>query len=319
MIQPGLPGTTATCPMNRRLRGMAVLIDPPLWPAHGTTFSHLVSDTSLEELHGFAREQGLSEQAFDRDHYDVPAREHDRLVAAGALPLTASDLTRRLLSSPLRVRSRDRSDRHDAWLHRRFSGLLPGQEERFEDLLRRWGGPERNYHDKRHLADVLRGLDRLAQSDAAETAAQRETAFVAELAGWWHDAVYDGVEGQDERASAELAASSLADTVPSSIRRRIAEAIEMTADHRPGDDPAQALLSDADLRVLARPAESYRRYVADVRRDYAHVSDEDFAHGRALVLEQLLAAERLFNTPTGHALWEARARANLQAELSRLR
>ena len=34
---------------------MTVLIDPPAWPAHGTVFSHLVSDASLEELHAFAR------------------------------------------------------------------------------------------------------------------------------------------------------------------------------------------------------------------------------------------------------------------------
>ncbi|MGO2004190.1 DUF4031 domain-containing protein, partial [Arthrobacter rhombi] len=33
---------------------MAILIDPPLWPAHGTVFSHLVSDVSVEELHAFA-------------------------------------------------------------------------------------------------------------------------------------------------------------------------------------------------------------------------------------------------------------------------
>ena len=301
---------------------MAVLIDPPLWPAHGTTFSHLVSDTSLEELHAFASDQGISERAFDRDHYDVPARLRDQLVSAGAVPLTAGELTRRLLASPLRIRTRDRANRHDDWLRRRFSALLSGglaeDETRVEDLLDRWGCPTRNYHDKRHLADVLRGLDRLTQQDSAPDAARRETALAAELAGWWHDAVYDGVEGQDEHASAELAASALADAVPSGILRRVTDAIEMTAHHRPGDDPAQALLSDADLRVLARPSASYGRYVADVRRDYAHVNDEDFARGRAQVLENLLAADRLFVTPTGHELWEAAARANLEAELARL-
>ncbi|MGO2634528.1 MAG: DUF4031 domain-containing protein [Galactobacter sp.] len=301
---------------------MAVLIDPPLWPAHGTTFSHLVSDTSLDELHGFAREQDLSERAFDRDHYDVPARLHGRLVAAGAVSVTAGELTRRLLASPLRIRSRDRTDRHDAWLSRRFSTLLSGgltgDQQLLEDLLGRWSGPERNYHDKRHLADVLRGLDRLTQSESAPSTAQRETALVAELAGWWHDAVYDGVAGRDEQESAELAEHHLVGTVPRGVLNRVVEAIQMTAHHRPGDDPAQALLSDADLRVLARPSASYNRYVADVRRDYAHVGDQDFARGRAQVLTHLLSADRLFSTPTGHALWEAAARANLEAELQRL-
>lgn len=66
---------------------MAILIDPPVWPAHGTTFSHLVSDTSLEELHTFARARGVHPRAFDLDHYDVPAESYDALVAAGAHPV----------------------------------------------------------------------------------------------------------------------------------------------------------------------------------------------------------------------------------------
>jgi predicted metal-dependent HD superfamily phosphohydrolase len=294
---------------------MAVLIDPPLWPAHGTTFSHLVSDSSLDELHAFAQVQGIPDRAFDRDHYDVAAREHDRLVRAGAVPVSAGELTRRLLASPLRVRARDRADRHDAWLRQRFGALLPGAPDSVEDLLRRWGHSSRNYHDKRHLADVLRGIDRLTQDESAPGPAQRETRQVAELAGWWHDAVYEGVTGDDEHHSAQLASEMLAGTVPASTLFRVQEAIEMTASHEPGDDPAQALLSDADLRVLARPPRSYARYVADVRRDYAHVSDGDFALGRAQVLQTLLATDRLFATRLGHDLWETAARENLTREL----
>ena len=30
---------------------MAILIDPPRWPAHGRLWSHLISDASLDELH----------------------------------------------------------------------------------------------------------------------------------------------------------------------------------------------------------------------------------------------------------------------------
>lgn len=83
---------------------MAILIDPPVWPAHGTTFSHLVSDSSLDELHAFASANDVHPRAFDHDHYDVPAESYDRLVAAGALPVRARDLVQRLIASGLRVR-----------------------------------------------------------------------------------------------------------------------------------------------------------------------------------------------------------------------
>ncbi|PSL39685.1 uncharacterized protein DUF4031 [Labedella gwakjiensis] len=87
---------------------MTVFIDPPLWPAHGTLWSHLVSDTSIDELHRFARAAGLPSRSFDLDHYDVPAREQDRLVAAGAVAVSANELTRRLIASGLRIRAKDR-------------------------------------------------------------------------------------------------------------------------------------------------------------------------------------------------------------------
>lgn len=83
---------------------MAVLVDPALWPRHGRLWGHLVSDSSLAELHAFAAAAGLPERAFDRDHYDVPDEMHDRLVELGAQPVTTRDLIRRLRASGLRRR-----------------------------------------------------------------------------------------------------------------------------------------------------------------------------------------------------------------------
>ena len=87
---------------------MTVLIDRPIWPAHGTLWAHVVSDTSLEELHEFASAAGLRRRSFDLDHYDVPDDRVDELVALGAEQVSAGDLTRRLIASGLRVRARDR-------------------------------------------------------------------------------------------------------------------------------------------------------------------------------------------------------------------
>ena len=89
-------------------RRMAVLIDPPLWPKHGTIWSHLVSDTSIDELREFADRNGIPRRGFDLDHYDVPAERYDDLVAAGAEPVPPRELVRRLAASGLRVRPRER-------------------------------------------------------------------------------------------------------------------------------------------------------------------------------------------------------------------
>lgn len=87
---------------------MAILIDQPSWPAHGTVWAHVVSDESLRELHSFAEAQGLPPRSFDLDHYDVPAERYGALVAAGALPVTYRELVTRLRASGLRVTSRER-------------------------------------------------------------------------------------------------------------------------------------------------------------------------------------------------------------------
>jgi hypothetical protein len=87
---------------------MTVLIDQPVWPAHGTVWAHLVSDSSLDELHAFAELNGIPRRGFDRDHYDVPRERHDELVSAGALLVSNRELVTRLRASGLRVTARER-------------------------------------------------------------------------------------------------------------------------------------------------------------------------------------------------------------------
>ncbi|MFC1441876.1 DUF4031 domain-containing protein [Streptacidiphilus sp. N1-10] len=85
-----------------------ILIDPPAVPGHGRMWSHLVSDSSLEELHEFARALGVPERGFERDHYDVPERLYAAAVAAGAEAVSSRELVRRLTEAGLRRRKRAR-------------------------------------------------------------------------------------------------------------------------------------------------------------------------------------------------------------------
>ena len=89
---------------------MAILVDEPLWPNHGTKWAHLISDASIDELHAFARAAGIPERGFDHDHYDVPAERIADLVARGAEQVAPKQLVRRLIASGLRVKERDRRE-----------------------------------------------------------------------------------------------------------------------------------------------------------------------------------------------------------------
>jgi hypothetical protein len=81
-----------------------ILIDPPSVPWRGRLWSHLASDTSYDELHAFAREAGIPERGFERDHYDVPEEYYDDLVALGAQPVRSRELVARLSAAGLRRR-----------------------------------------------------------------------------------------------------------------------------------------------------------------------------------------------------------------------
>ena len=289
---------------------MAIYLDPPLWPAHGTHFSHLISDTSLAELHAFAAAAGIPDRAFDGDHYDVAERRFDDLVAAGALAVEARILVRKLIASGLRIPARQRNKSLKVPLLNRWEAIMPGHDALFLDLLDRWSEDHRRYHGCTHLLAVLEALDLLADpADPPRTVL---------LAAWFHDAVYRGIAGQDEEESARLAEERLADAgLPSVDVEEVARLVRLTSDHRPerGDDDG-ALLCDADLSVLGGEPEPYARYVAAVREDYAHIGDADFAAGRAAVVRHLLELDPLFHSDRARELWLDAARRNLQGELA---
>ena len=183
---------------------------------------------------------------------------------------------------------------------------LPDHDGLRDELLAAWdrGG----YHDLLHLAEVLDRLDEMSAAGAGFDAT------TVRLAAWFHDAVYEGGPDDEER-SAQWAERAL----PEAYAAEVARLVRMTLRHRPADDdPAGCALSDADLGILAADPERYDAYVAGVRADFAHVAEQDFRTGRAAVLRDLASKPHLFHTPQGRALWEARARANLDRELEEL-
>ncbi|WP_022871541.1 DUF4031 domain-containing protein [Yaniella halotolerans] len=301
---------------------MAVLIDPARWPAHGTVFSHLVSDESLEELHAFARATGVAPNAFDGDHYDVPVSMYEELVAAGAQEVSGSELVRRLVKSGLRITAAERSSKLEKILHQRFARLFPNTSELERDpicdaLLERWDEDHRHYHDLTHLMSVLKTIEYLERQGESMGPFPR----AVKLAAWFHDAIYRAdpmhPPGQDEEDSARLAERVLPELgVPGPEILETGRLIRLTFTHDPiEEDFGGKVLIDADLEVLARSSGAYQRYREGVRQDFQKVNDEDFVVGREKFIRGMLAQNPIFNTHTGRKRWERSARRNLMSEL----
>ena len=179
-------------------------------------------------------------------------------------------------------------------------------------LVSRWSEPQRQYHTVAHLRAVLDVVDRFAG-----LAPHPER---VRLAAWMHDAVYDprALGDANERDSAEFAEGLLTTLgVPADTAAEVARLVGLTAGHATGaDDPDGELLCDADLAVLAGDEQAYAAYTAAIRREYAHVPDEDFRAGRAQVLKALLELPSIYRLAPLREQWEQRARANLERELN---
>ena len=190
------------------------------------------------------------------------------------------------------------------------------------DLLARYAQPHRRYHTLRHLTEVLDVVDELAGF--------ADDADAVRLAAWFHDAVYEVVIGggggggggtdqvSNEEASARLAESVLAELKVAEARAcEVARLIRMTELHSvDADDRNGAVLSDADLAILAAGPARYGQYALAVREEYRAVPEDLFRAGRAAVLRGLLEQPVLFRTPAGRARYEDRARENMRAEMS---
>ncbi|RPF26466.1 HD domain-containing protein [Georgenia muralis] len=186
-------------------------------------------------------------------------------------------------------------------------------------LLERWAGPDRRFHNVKHLIDVLARVDELAE--------ETHDPDLVRLAAWYHGAVFSSTAtkaysrsgGEDEVASADLATEELlALGVPERTVGRIAELIVNLKRHEAAVRDIDCLaLCDADLATLAADPQRYSAYRRAVREEYAHLPVRHYVEARRSIVSKLLARRHLFLSPMG-AQWEDRARENLTAELNRL-
>jgi hypothetical protein len=81
---------------------MAILVDDAVWPWRDRMWCHLISDTSLEELHAFARLLSIPERGFGGDHYDIPAEVREVAISRGAQPVSSREIVLALRRAGLR-------------------------------------------------------------------------------------------------------------------------------------------------------------------------------------------------------------------------
>lgn len=175
-------------------------------------------------------------------------------------------------------------------------------------LLALYGAPGREYHARRHLFDVFARLD--------EHRARFKDLVGAELALWFHDAIYAVPSQRNEERSAELAGAFLASVGAVSAFPMVPAMILATKhDGGPCVDPDAALVLDIDLAGFARPWNDFDADNGRIRQEYAIYDEPTYRAGRMAFLRGLLARGPIFRVLTD---LEAPARANIERHIADL-
>ena len=181
----------------------------------------------------------------------------------------------------------------------------------YQQLMACYNQPQRAYHNQTHIAHCLAEFDRI--KDTAEY-----TNWI-EIAIWFHDAIYDPHESDNELRSADMAANFLRrKNVGESQLELVRELILATRHDQSPSIHAAEIIIDVDLAILGQGEEIYRQYANNIRREYSWVEDSQYITGRSKVLEQFLAKPRIYSTLFMFEKYETAARKNMERELKYL-
>jgi predicted metal-dependent HD superfamily phosphohydrolase len=177
-------------------------------------------------------------------------------------------------------------------------------------LLAAYREPQRKYHTLQHLGECL------ALFDANRGLASRPEEV--ELGLWFHDAVYEVKDSNNEERSAEWArAVVIGSGAAAAVAERIYSLVMVTRHAGVPAKPDEQLLVDIDLAILGASEQRFAEYEHQIREEYAYVPEVLFNERRGSILRSFLDRKRIFGTPHFHAELEALARTNLTLALAK--
>jgi predicted metal-dependent HD superfamily phosphohydrolase len=195
-------------------------------------------------------------------------------------------------------------------LRARWNKLMPklnckeGTKRLFEQIIKNYSEPTRHYHNLAHLLMVT--YPNFIQGERPE---------LVEFALWMHDFFDDRPDYSRVMEVTQQVTANQFNTVAD--QEYVSKLIEATF-HKLEifELYDQKLIADIDLSILSSSPEEYLKYTDKIRKEYAHVSDEDFRIGRLKILKRLNSKD-IYHT-TFFKKREAQAKSNLAEEISRL-
>jgi len=175
------------------------------------------------------------------------------------------------------------------------------------ELRRRLGGPDRRFHNLRHIRNCLDRFD-----EVASLLSDRDA---VEVALWFHDAVYEPGDPENERHSARLflALSNGANPV---FRRRVCGLVMATRHQGQAHSNDRRFIEDIDLAGFGSPWEDFMREGDFLREEFAAQPDQKYYTGQVCFLAGLKRRPWFFQSEYFRGRYEAQAQENLDRLLA---
>lgn len=203
--------------------------------------------------------------------------------------------------------------KHKVWEHLVELGARGDKYEFWDSALSAYMMPGRYYHNWYHIVEMLILFE--------EVRHLADNPMAIETGALFHDRVYNVFRSDNEEASEVVMRMmcrhvGLPDLFADEVGRQI-----MASRHKK-DAPPQTndgkILVDLDMAILGAPVEHFDEYEVGIRKEYAHVSDVDFAKGRSAILQGFLDRGRIYYTDYFHEKLGARAEENLKRSIAKL-
>jgi predicted metal-dependent HD superfamily phosphohydrolase len=167
------------------------------------------------------------------------------------------------------------------------------------------------YHTEQHLRECLICLEKYRH-----LATRPEE---AEMAIWFHDAVYDVNCKDNEKISADWAVRELtAALVEKRCTNRVYDLIMATQHTQPPKSVDQGLIIDIDLSILGSSESRFDEYESQIRDEYSYVSDQKFNQERRNVIKRFIESGQLYNLREISTSYYKQAKSNLTRSLNKL-
>src|SRR5271157_4285217 len=190
------------------------------------------------------------------------------------------------------------------------------------NLTTLYSQPQRHYHNINHINDCLVELENFSHPDF-----DKPHRTLVESAIWYHDAIYNPYSSLNEWHSMNLV-TEIGYEMDDPFFKRVGELVIYTRRHLETLEfsyygvqlkpelylPCKVLL-DIDLSGFGKPWEICVKHSDNIRKEYYHTSDYDFAIGRLDFLKKINKRESLYYTDHFKRLYQEQSKKNIGREI----